>query len=107
MRTLLAVFLAAASAVAQDRSLAPLRTTLLKLRAPHEENLQTRGASADLTVAKHQRRDWIESQLAGVKPGSDLKAFEARLNGALKAARLICDETEQKECEDPDRLPDE
>ena len=52
--------------------------------------LNTRGAADDLTVAKHQLRDWIESRLASLPEDGDVRGFQLALNNALDDAELFC-----------------
>lgn len=48
-----------------------------------------RGATPQLTVAKHLLRDWLESQLPPQNEGEG--GLAARLNAELRAAGLFCD----------------
>jgi hypothetical protein len=80
----LGVFLVAVSAFAQDAQLEALHATLVSLHSQAAEtNVDTRGATPELTVAKHQLRDWIESQLSSLKDLDDTKALSDRINQAL------------------------
>jgi len=83
MRVVLVAMALAGVAAAQDAQLAALHATLVELRsqAPDPE---TMGASEKLTVVKHQLRDWIEGQLAGLEDEEDTKAFEVHMNQALE-----------------------
>ena len=47
-----------------------------------------RGATPELTTAKHQLRDWIESRLEGLKSDGDAAYFAGGINNALVAAQL-------------------
>jgi hypothetical protein len=78
----------AANAGAQDAQLEQLRGTLLSLRAHAQENLDVRGATADLTTAKHRLRDWIESRLTALKSDGNVEEFARGINSALVAAHL-------------------
>ena len=82
-RAVCAILLLYLAAPAQNDSLAALRATLEALRAHRNANPDTRGATADLTVAKHQLRDWAEQRLAslGSEPGLDAsnRAFQEDL----------------------------
>jgi len=49
---------------------------------------ETLGGRPELTIAKHQLRDWIETQLASLKEDGDEKAFAARINKSLKAVSV-------------------
>ena len=69
---------------------ASLPTTLRQLREHLDEHRATFGATAELTAAKHQLRDWIESRLAGLDERADIRAFAGTLHTALAAAGLFC-----------------
>jgi hypothetical protein len=80
--------LLAAAAFAQDAQLGTLRATMATLHshaAAAAADFKTRGGSPELTVAKHQLRDWIETQLGSLKDFGEEQAFAARINEALKA----------------------
>jgi hypothetical protein len=62
---------------AQDSGLRALQETLVSLRA--HGNI-----TPELTVAKHQLRDWIEAQLSSVVHDDDVEPLERRVNDALK-----------------------
>ncbi|HEY2380468.1 MAG TPA: hypothetical protein VGK48_04730 [Terriglobia bacterium] len=72
--------------------LTTVRTTLRGLAAQLDEHRPTFGATADLTAAKHQLRDWIESELAGQNPQIDSGAFSQKLRAALGDADLLCND---------------
>jgi hypothetical protein len=75
----------AAAAAAQDAALGALHATLITLRSQAAEaNFKTRGARPELTLAKHQLRDWIEVQLRSLKNDEPEKAFAIRINEMLK-----------------------
>jgi hypothetical protein len=79
----------AAAASAQDARLNALHATLVTLRSHAKEaSAVDLGARPELTVAKHQLRDWIESQLASLKEDGDEKAFAVRINQSLKAVSV-------------------
>ena len=59
-------FVLTACAYAQDPALEALRTTLVALRPLQDKHPDTRDATPQLTVAKHQFRDWVESRLAEI-----------------------------------------
>src|SRR5580658_8083081 len=86
----------AATAAAQDRSLAALHTTLLSLRAPGvDPDTTTFGAPPELTTAKHQLRDWIEAQLNRRKDLDDERIFADQINMVLKAVSVPGKEDDQ------------
>jgi hypothetical protein len=79
----------AAVASAQDARLDALHATLVKLHAhAREATPMEPGGSPELTIAKHQLRDWIETQLASLKDDGDEKAFAARINRTLQAVSV-------------------
>jgi hypothetical protein len=70
--------------VGTDSRLTALRQTLQSLHAQSGVSAPNRGGEPKLTLAKHQLRDWIESQLGAVeKKGDETKASE-RINKALE-----------------------
>jgi hypothetical protein len=78
---------------AQDASaLAALRKTVLDMREHAEENRETRGATPQLTTAKHQLRDWIETYVARFpRTGTPQKLWDD-LHAALRETTLFCDD---------------
>jgi hypothetical protein len=76
--------------VAQDTSLSALKTTLLALRPHHDELRDTRDATPQLTIVKHQFRDWIESHLPSLSPSGGDRALLATLHAGLRDAQLFC-----------------
>ena len=50
--------------------------------------MPTRGARPELTVAKHQLRDWIESRLATLGQQFDDKALAIQINRTLKTVEM-------------------
>jgi hypothetical protein len=79
----------------QDSQLATVRTTLMSLREHYDEHRQTRGAAADLTVAKHQLRDWVESRLTTFAETGDTAALSQQLRDEVNAAQLYCLDEDQ------------
>lgn len=75
----------------QDSQLATLRTTILSLRElPDEDRREVRGATAQLTVAKHQLRDWVEGRLGAFTEIGDALALAEQLREGLTSADLYC-----------------
>jgi hypothetical protein len=68
---------------------ADLRATLVSLRE-HAASSESRGATPQLTVAKHQLRDWIETNLAAFGERGDASALAPDLNQALINEKLVC-----------------
>jgi hypothetical protein len=84
-----AAFWIAQAAAAQDARLDALHATLATLHSHSAEaSVETLGARPELTVAKHQLRDWIEFQLGSLKDDSQEKALADRINVALKAVSV-------------------
>ena len=80
---------------AQDASgLAALRKTVLDMREHAEENRETRGATPQLTVAKHQLRDWIETYVAKFPRAGNPQKLWDDLHAALRDTTLFCDDDE-------------
>jgi hypothetical protein len=86
----LPVFIAlCGAAFAADAPLDGLRSSLIGMRGkPPSDHL--RGATPQLTIAKHQLRDWVESRLAGLSQRADEGEFGRRLNSDIGAAKLTC-----------------
>jgi hypothetical protein len=75
----------AATVSAQDKRLRDLHATLSALHSHSvQATRETLGARPELTVAKHQLRDWIETQLGSLKDEDGEKAFAVQINQALK-----------------------
>jgi hypothetical protein len=91
---LLALLLQAAPA-APPAALAP---ALRQLREHLEERRAVFGAAPELTAAKHQLRDWVESRLAGTDQNADAAAFALSLHTALAGAHLLCNDLNE-ECD--------
>lgn len=72
-------------ACAQDSQLAALHVTLVNL---HSHNKDTFGGTPELTTAKHQLRDWVETQLDSLKDVGDEQAFSNKINKALESASV-------------------
>ena len=74
----------------EEATLAGVRPILQSLRDQATDYSPTRGATSGLTEVKHQLRDWIESRLALLPEGGDVRAFERAVNDALDDAELFC-----------------
>ena len=74
----------------QAPSLAGLPAALRQLRDHLEEHRPTFGATPELTVAKHQLRDWVESRMAGLSERDDIRALAQTLHTSLVDANLLC-----------------
>ena len=82
----------ASNAAAQDNQLAAVRSTLVPLRAHREERRDTRGATSELTTAKHQLRDWIESRLSKFANTGDPDTIADEFNATLRESQMFCEE---------------
>ena len=82
----------------QDAPLVSLPATLRQLRDHLDEHRATFGATSELTAAKHQLRDWIESRLAGLDESVDILAFAETLHTSLGGAGLLCNDL-QDQCD--------
>jgi hypothetical protein len=69
-----------------------LPATLRQLRDHLDEHRATFGATSELTAAKHELRDWVESRLAGLKESVDIGAVAETLHAALGGAGLLCND---------------
>lgn len=87
-RVFCALLLLYLAAPAQNDSLAALRATLATLHQHRSENANTLGARPELTVAKHQLRDWFERRLASLGATPDEDASNRAFQEAL--ASLFC-----------------
>src|SRR5438105_11961168 len=74
----------------QDPQLAAVRTMLMSLRENYGDKQKTRGAAAELTVAKHKLRDWVESHLTRFAETGDTAALTQTLHDDIDAAQLYC-----------------
>jgi hypothetical protein len=81
---------------AQDKPLEELKAILIPLRSePLDYSDDYRKVSTPLTKAKHQLRDWIESQLQSLDHQGDEKVHERIINNAIKSADLMPSSDEQ------------
>ena len=89
MKTL-ALFLVVFLQASQAQPPVSLATTLRQLRDHLDEHRTTFGATEELTTAKHQLRDWMESQLTGLTETVDIRTLAETLHAALGGAGLLC-----------------
>jgi hypothetical protein len=75
---------------AADAKLNALRSSLVAMRGNAQTAGMLRGATPQLTVVKHQLRDWAESRLVTLKARDDEGALQRQLNAELRAAGLSC-----------------
>ncbi len=89
--------------LAEDTHLAALRSSLIAMRGKSPGSGAPRAATPQLTVAKHQLRDWVESRLATFTLRSDEGEFERSLNSELRQAKLFyADERAPEQQPSPD-----
>jgi hypothetical protein len=89
-------------ALAADTSLDALRLSLIGMRGKPPDYGGPRRATPQLTVAKHQLRDWVESRLLAFLELGDEGDLERKLNAELREAKLSCgyDVPDQQPCPD-------
>lgn len=76
------------AALAQDAQLDALHATLVTLHAhAAEATIKNSGARPELTAAKHQLRDWIETQLGSLKDIEHKDSLAIQINKALDAVQ--------------------
>jgi hypothetical protein len=92
VRALAALAILLLPAAQVQAPLARLRATLQHVAAGLDRHQDTNGAVPELTDAKHQLRDWIESRLAGTGQNVDALALGDTLHTALRGAGLLCDD---------------
>ena len=78
--------------LAQDSQIDGLRTTVLSLRKQFKDREGVPTATPEVTVAKHQLRDWIESRLTKFPANGDELTLAADLHAGLRDAQLFCDD---------------
>jgi hypothetical protein len=89
--------------LADDVQLDALRSSLSGMRVKQPESGGSRGATPQLTVAKHQLRNWVESRLTALTQRGDEGELERKLNSELREAKLSCGyrhPLEQQPCPD-------
>jgi hypothetical protein len=78
-------------ALADDPALEGLRSTLVTMRGRAPEGpVRLRAATPQLTVSKHQLRDWLESRLSSFGERGDEVELSRKLNAELRQAQLVC-----------------
>jgi hypothetical protein len=73
---------------------AAVRATLREARDQYAANRATLGVTPAFVAAKHQLRDWVESQLPAA-PDIDTRAVAQSLHTALREAGLICNDCDE------------
>ena len=88
--TLLAIVALSSPGLAEDTQLPALRASLLATKHAPDVADRVRGASPQLTIAKHQLRDWAESRLKSLPFRGDEAELARLLNAELRSAGLFC-----------------
>jgi hypothetical protein len=84
-----------------DLNLEALRSTLLPMRGKQPgEATGPRGATPQLTVAKHQLLDWLDSRLGSLSREVDSLELQRNLNIELRDAGLSCEGSVKSPCPD-------
>lgn len=91
MRLVAVFFLLSYSCWGQEL-LGKLQETLQSMRSPDARHLDVRGATPQLSVAKHLLRDWVEMRLSAMPQPLDEHTAMLQLNGELSAAGVFCGE---------------
>ena len=78
-----------------DPRLAALHQTLQSLHAQADVSAVNPGGGPKLTLAKHQLRDWIESQLGLVEKEGDEKRASEKINKALEKVSVAPSKDDQ------------
>jgi hypothetical protein len=86
------IFFLCSLAGAQDTKITTLAKTLLSLREYTASHSGLHGGLPELTVAKHQLRDWIEFRLASFPENGNEVALSNDFLTGLTNAKLFCDD---------------
>ena len=92
-RIVAALIFACCRSMAADLPLDSLKASLLEMRLAPIDARAPRGATEELTIAKHRLRDWVESRLEGFPQAGNELLFSQKLNIELRSAKLFCSET--------------
>jgi hypothetical protein len=90
--TLCGIFFLCSVAAAQEAQLAAVGKTVLSLRDYAKSHPNVHGAVPDVTLAKHQIRDWIESRLATFPEKGDETTLSNYFRSGISNAKLFCDD---------------
>jgi hypothetical protein len=86
------IFFFCSLAGAQNSEIAALVKTMLSLREYAASHSGLRGGLPELTLAKHQLRDWIEFRLASFPESIDQFTLSSDFLTGLTNAKLFCDD---------------
>jgi hypothetical protein len=84
--------LASAQEKAADPQLDSVRKTVLALRDYAKSHPDVKGGIPDVTVAKHQIRDWIEARLTSFPQNGDVAVLSDYFHQGIEKSRLFCDD---------------
>ena len=90
--TLWGFFFCATAARGAGLQLAAVSKTVLSLRDYAKSHPNVHGAVPDVTLAKHQIRDWIESRLATFPEKGDEAMLSNYFRSGISNAKLFCDD---------------
>ena len=89
------------TAQGSDLNLEALRATLIPMRGKQpDEATGPRGATPQLTVAKHQLLAWLDSRLGSLSREVDSLEVQRNLNIEIRDAGLSCEESAKSPCPD-------
>jgi hypothetical protein len=91
-----AAFFLLVASLACGADLEAIRQTQTKLIAMRGQNEDVQGANPELTILKHQIRDWVESQIAKLNADSDLTQASAKIDSDLDRVKLGSDDGEPR-----------
>lgn len=96
----LAFLVVCQSGMAEDARLSQVRSSLIGMRSEPSNAAGPRGSGPQLTVVKHELRDWVESRLTTLTRQGDEVELQQKLNSELRDAKLLCgsDAPEQQPC---------
>jgi len=80
------------TAAAQDSQLAAVAKIVLSLRDFAQSHSDVSGVMPEVTIAKHQIRDWIESRLGSFPENGDEAALSNEFLTNVANAKLFCDD---------------
>jgi hypothetical protein len=84
-----AVILLAVAALMEAADVEAIRQTQAKLIAMRGQNEDSQGATPQLTVLKHQIRDWVESKLGKLAANVDIDRASHEIDAELARVKLI------------------
>jgi hypothetical protein len=80
------------TAAAQDAQLGAVTKTVLSLRDFAQSHADVSGVMPEVSIVKHQIRDWIESRLASFPENGDEAALSNYFLSRIANAKLFCDD---------------